>query len=59
MVVHPSLRRPTNEVRVDAQATHRAAVLSGSNPLQEYIDRACNIVWPLIHITGREAGFSR
>lgn len=59
MVVHPSLDQPTDEVRVDAKGVGRVVGLSGSNPLQEYIDRACSTVWSLEPITGREAGLSR
>ena len=53
MVAHPSLDRPTDEVQVLAQTAGRATVLSGSNPLQEYMDRDCSIVWPHVPITGR------
>ena len=43
MVVHPSLGRPIDEVRANAQIAGRAARHSESNPLNEYIDRACSI----------------
>jgi len=58
MVVHPSLRGTIDAVRADAQAVGKAAGHSGSNPYQEYIDRACSTVWPLVPILGREAGLS-
>lgn len=57
MVVHPSLGQPTDEVRVVAQAASRAAGLSVSSPLQEYIDRTCSTVYPLLSIRGRKAKF--
>jgi len=57
MVVHPSLGLPIEEVQTNIVAASKAAIYSGSNPLQEFIDRACNIVCPLFPIRGRKAGF--
>lgn len=59
MVIHPSLGLPTDEAPIGAMVANKAKVFPGNNPLQEYIDRACNIVWPLVPIVGREVGFSQ
>lgn len=53
-----SFGQTIDEEQIDAQATGRAAVLLGNNPLQEYIDRAFNMVFPLVPILGR-GRFSR
>lgn len=57
--MHPSLGLPIGEVQIDVVAASRAVKFSSSHPLQEYIDRACNTVWLLVPIIGREVGFSR
>lgn len=57
IVVHPSsLGLPIDEVQVDAVETSKVAVFLGISPLQEYIDRACNIGCTLI---GRETWIPR
>lgn len=59
MMVHSSFGQPTDEVSVDALVAGRATVLSGSSPLQEYIDKACSITCPLLPIIERGADFLR
>lgn len=58
MVVHPSLGRTIDAVPADAWAVGRVVIHFENNPYQEYIDRACSTVWPLVPILGREAGLS-
>ena len=57
MVEHPSLGQHIDEVRRDVHAVGRAAVLSVSSTLQEYINGACmqHILPTLAHY--RERGF--
>ena len=59
IVEHPSLGQYTDEVQIDAQGVSRAAVLSVSSTLQEYIDGACSISCPLWPIIERGAFFYR
>ena len=47
MVEHPSLGRHIDEVQTDVHAVGRAAALSMSSTLQEYIDGACSMSCPL------------
>ena len=59
MVEHPSLGRHIDEVQIDVHTVGRAAVLSMSSTLQEYINGACNTscsLWPIIE---RGASFYR
>ena len=55
MVEHPSVGRHIDEVQIDVHAVSRAATLSVSSTLQEYIDGACIISYPLWPIIGRGA----
>lgn len=55
--MHPSLGLPIDEVQIDAVVANKAATYIGTNPLQEFLDRACSIVYPHFPIRGREAGF--
>ena len=55
--MHTSLGLPIDEVQADVVVANRAVAFSGSNPLQECIDKACNTICPLGSIIGREAGF--
>ena len=51
MVEHPSVGRHRDEVQIDVHAVSKAAVLSVSSTLQEYINGACSIscpLWPII-----------
>lgn len=57
MVVHPSLGLPIDEVQTHIVVASKVATYSGSIPLQEFINRACNTVFPLFPIRGREARF--
>jgi len=45
--------------QTNAQAVNRAIVILDSIPLHEYIDRACNIVFPLLSIIKKGTRFSR
>lgn len=55
-MVHRYLVLPINEVQVDAVEASKVVVFPSNKPLQEHIDRVCNISFPLI---GREAQIPR
>jgi len=55
LMVHPYLDLPI----IDAIAASGTVVFPGSNPLQEYIVRACSTGYPLWTITKRDARFLR
>ena len=59
MVEHLSLGRHIDEVQIDVHAVDRAAVLSVSSTLQEYVDGACSISCPLRPIIENGAFFYR
>ena len=59
MVEHPLLGRHVDKVQIDAHAVSMAVVLPGSSTLQEYIDGACSISWPLWPIIEGGAFFYR
>ena len=59
IVEYPSLGRHIDEVQIDVHTVGRAAVLSVSSTLQEYIDGACSMSCPLWPTIERGASFYR
>lgn len=57
MVVHTPLALPINAVKKNARVTNKVATFLGNSSLQEYKDRPCNTVFPLVSIMGEKKSF--
>ena len=55
----PSFGPTIDEEQTNAQVSNRVVVLSYNIVLKEYIDRSCNMVFPLLSILERGVGFPK